>query len=139
MNCRGSQASPPRFLCRDARGMHGWRHVAPWDVQARSSLDPDFCAEVLEACMVGGMMSHGWSRSASLSTQISVQTFSRHAWLEACCFMGGRGPQASRPGSLCRGARGIHGWRHDVSCMVEARRLLRLDVLQRCSRHAWLA
>ena len=83
MGCPGSQFSRPRLLCRGARGMHGWRHDVSWVVEVRKPLDPDFCADLLEACMVGGMLLHGWSRSAGFSTRIVVQRRPRHSWLEA--------------------------------------------------------
>ena len=62
----------------------------------RRPLKPCSCLEVLEACMVGGILSHGWSRLAGLSVNVGVSRFSRHTWLEAYCFMGGRVSQASQ-------------------------------------------
>ena len=38
--------------------MHGWRHVASWVVEARMPFSPWLCLEVREACMDADILSH---------------------------------------------------------------------------------
>ena len=74
--------STQTFLQRCSR--HAWLEACcPMGCRDLQASQPRLCAKVLEACIVEGVLIHVWSRLAGLSTQISVQTFSGHAWLEA--------------------------------------------------------
>ena len=68
MGGRGWQASEPMLVPWGARGMHGWRHSVSW---------------VVEACMVGGIGSHEWSRFVGLSVHGCASRWSMYALLEA--------------------------------------------------------
>ena len=67
------------FVSRGARGMHACRHLVSQGVEPRRPLKPFKCLEVLEACIVGGILSHGWSKVAGLSSHVLVLRCSRHA------------------------------------------------------------
>ena len=84
-----------------------------------------------------GMMPHGWSRLAGLTTQISLHAWGArgmHGWRHDVSWLA----EARRPPDpdFSAEALGMHGWRHDASCVVEARRLLNPDfsaeVLEAC-------
>ena len=98
-----------------ARGMHGWRHLVSWVVEARRPLKPCRCLEVLEAYIIGGILFHGWSSFAGFSSHVGASRCSRHSWLEAYCLMGGRRSHAFQSMVVSRGFRGMHGCRHLVS------------------------
>ena len=60
-------------------------------------LEPLVCLEVLEACIVKGSLPLGWPSFAGHLSPWYVWRWSRHAWLKVQCLMGGRGWQASEP------------------------------------------